>query len=252
MPTGVTFTELSAGADFSLALDSGGHVWAWGADSESIFVSDTPVPAPLPQRIRFQAITVGTDDNATALSQKGIPWSWAGVDGLSTKVAMPTGLAFTEVANGDFHTVALTADGAAWAWGYNRYGQLGNRSEVGSSVPVPVSMPAGVPFTTISAGQDSSFAVGSNGVAYAWGDNSRGEVGTGSDMHSYHRPVPVQMPGGISFAAISSKDFAVGALATDGSAWYWGNCSNVPAATPMPPGVQFVTLASAAHVLYVS
>ena len=195
---------------------------------------------------------MGTFDSATALSRKGIPWSWAGVDGASTKVTMPSGLAFTEVANGDFHTVALTPGGAAWAWGYNRYGQLGNRSEVGSSVPVPVYMPAGIAFTAISAGEDSSFAVGSNGVAYGWGDNSRGEVGTGSDMHSYHRPVPVQMPAGISFSAISSKDFAVGALATDGSAWYWGNCSNVPSATPMPPEVQFVSVASAGNVLYLS
>jgi len=36
------------------------------------------------------------------------------------------------------HTVAIRKDGSLWAWGWNRYGQLGNGTVALSNVPVPI------------------------------------------------------------------------------------------------------------------
>jgi alpha-tubulin suppressor-like RCC1 family protein len=40
------------------------------------------------------------------------------------------------VSPGGDHTLALKADGIAWAWGYNSYGQLGDGTNINANVPV--------------------------------------------------------------------------------------------------------------------
>ncbi len=42
-----------------------------------------------------------------------------------------------------YHSLALTADGHVYAWGYNSYGQLGNGSTTNATTPVEVEGPGG-------------------------------------------------------------------------------------------------------------
>ncbi|HXA63228.1 MAG TPA: hypothetical protein VNW94_29125, partial [Streptosporangiaceae bacterium] len=44
-----------------------------------------------------------------------------------------------QVSGGTLHTLAVRADGTAWAWGDNRAGELGNATTTASTVPVQVS-----------------------------------------------------------------------------------------------------------------
>src|SRR5262249_3234272 len=48
------------------------------------------------------------------------------------------------VTGGEYHSLALKADGTVFAWGGNDYGQLGNGTFTDRTVPVPVSGLAGV------------------------------------------------------------------------------------------------------------
>ena len=57
---------------------------------------------------------------------------------------------------------ALTG-GPGWAWGWNAFGQLSNGTYTDSSTPVAVSMPSGVIFTLIAAGQAHSLALSAPG-----------------------------------------------------------------------------------------
>jgi hypothetical protein len=57
------------------------------------------------------------------------------------------------IAGGYRHSLAIKGDGTAWAWGDNRYGQLGNGTHTGSSVPVKVSALTGV--TAVGGGGES-------------------------------------------------------------------------------------------------
>jgi alpha-tubulin suppressor-like RCC1 family protein len=60
------------------------------------------------------------------------------------------GLTFKEISVGTFHACALSTNGAAYCWGGNGYGRLGNNSTVLKSiVPVPVS--GGLTFAAIIA-----------------------------------------------------------------------------------------------------
>ena len=45
-----------------------------------------------------------------------------------------------DVASGDQHACALDPDGAAWCWGYNNQGQLGDGTGESSSAPVAVAL----------------------------------------------------------------------------------------------------------------
>ena len=48
------------------------------------------------------------------------------------------GKTITAIDSGDAHACAV-ADGKVYCWGWNAYGQLGNNSTTGSSVPVAVT-----------------------------------------------------------------------------------------------------------------
>ena len=65
------------------------------------------------------------------------------------------GLSFVDVsvAGGDFgsHSCAITTGAAAYCWGFNGNGELGNGSTISSPTPVPVA--GGLSLLTASAGR---------------------------------------------------------------------------------------------------
>jgi len=89
------------------------------------------------------------------------------------------GHAVRTVAAAKHHTLAVTADGALFAWGRNRDGQLGTGMGGGSGgagadgYPTPRLVTALKPFTCVgtAAAHCHSVAVTSAGALYAWGGN---------------------------------------------------------------------------------
>jgi alpha-tubulin suppressor-like RCC1 family protein len=43
-------------------------------------------------------------------------------------VDLPAGVSFSQVISGGYTSYGITASGALWSWGANKYGQLGNGS----------------------------------------------------------------------------------------------------------------------------
>lgn len=190
MPPGVSFSQVSAGYAFTLALATDGSVWAWGNNKQ------------------------GQLGDGTTTSRTG-----------PVKVLTPQGATFTAVSAGGRHSIALASDGSAWAWGWNAYGQLGNGSAASSSLPTPVQMPVGVLFTAVSAGWFHSLALASNGKVWAWGDNGYGQLGDGTSTNR-RLPVKVSSPRGVRFTQVSAGVYHGLALSADGTAWAWGSNVN--------------------------
>ena len=122
------------------------------------------------------------------------------------------------VAAGGAHSLARSLDGATvWAWGDNRYGQLGIGSTTSASVPTALSGLSGV--KALAAGADHSLALQDDGTVWAWGRNAAGALGDGTQID---RIVPQRVSGLTDVIAIAAGDGRSFALRADGSLWGWG------------------------------
>ena len=90
---------------------------------------------------------------------------------------------------GGEHTCGLTATGAAYCWGSNSKGQLGNGAIGGTnSVAAPVT--GGLTFVSLSAGGSHTCGVTPDGAIYCWGANASGQLGDGTQID---RAAPVRV-----------------------------------------------------------
>ncbi|MBI5696276.1 MAG: thrombospondin type 3 repeat-containing protein [Nitrospirae bacterium] len=249
---------VSAGVFNSMALKADGTVWTWGNNffkqlgNWSSIDNRTPVYVvrqwngegwdPLADVV---AVSIG-DYHALALKSDGTVWAWgSNVTGQvgnnssmneagSVQVTGVDGVGYladvVAVSAGDYHSLALKADGTVWAWGYNVNGQLGDNSTYyDSRTPVQVKGAGGTGYlanvVAVSAGHNRSLALKADGTVWAWGLNSYGQLGdnTTTDRHA---PVQVLGPGGSGYltgvVSISSGHDHSLALRSDGTVWAWG------------------------------
>ena len=129
----------------------------------------------------------------------------------------PPSVAFASVTAGVAHSCALTTDGAAYCWGANDYGELGNSGVESSRTPVRVA--EGLTFKSISAGDVHTCGLTTAGDAYCWGSQIYGQLGNGSVTQS---ATPQKVTGGLEFASIRSGAFHTCGVTTDGTAYCWG------------------------------
>lgn len=154
---GKTITAVSAGCDFSLALDSAGKVYAWGTQERG-------------------RLGDGVSGNWSKYSTVPVAVGATGALAGRTVVAISAGCA---------HALALDDAGRVYAWGgdYAPIRLLGHATAQFSAIPVPVDVSgllAGKTIVAISAGGAHSLAVDDAGASYAWGWNDSGQAGDGT------------------------------------------------------------------------
>ena len=163
---GSGIVQIAAGSSFGLALRSDGTVWAWGSNG------------------------AGQLGDGTVTSDQTIPVQVTGLTGV------------VAVAAGTDQSLALRSDGTVWAWGGDRYGQLGDGAN-SSAQPTPVQVTGLTGVTKIAAGGLFSLALRSDGTVWAWGYNAVGELGNGTTSDSN---VPVQITGLARVTAIAAGE----------------------------------------------
>ena len=78
-------------------------------------------------------------------------------------------------------------------------------------------------FRQVDAGFSSTCGITNDGIAYCWGSNSSGELGTGTLLD---RTTPVRVRGGHTFRQISAGEFHACAVTHDDKAYCWGGNSS--------------------------
>ena len=135
---------------------------------------------------------------------------------------------------GGDHSVAILTNGTVMSWGYNGYGQLGNKSTTYSSVPVLTLGMNGV--KAVAAGAYHTLALKNDDTLWAWGNNGAGQLGVATNTapddpdnpaipDPGYRTLPHQVnAGGVTFSNISSISAnAYHSLArANGYVWAWG------------------------------
>jgi alpha-tubulin suppressor-like RCC1 family protein len=258
---GQTLTQIAAGNAYTCAVASTGASYCWGYNGDgdlgdqSFNNSGSPVAVDAGS-VQFTQITAGYEDTC-ALGSTGAAYCWGdGVDGelgdgftglANTPVPVDAsgvlaGQTLTQITIGQGYACALDSAGAAYCWGANGDGQLGDGSATGSDLPVAVDTSgvlAGKTLTQIAAGHgDSTCALDSAGAAYCWGANGSGELGDGSATGS-DVPVAVETSGalaGQTLTQITAGWQHTCALDGAGAAYCWGwNITGNLATTPLPP-----------------
>jgi alpha-tubulin suppressor-like RCC1 family protein len=127
----------------------------------------------------------------------------------------------TPVAAGYNYSLARLADGSAWAWGENSYGNLGNSTSSDSTTPQQTVFDAAY-LMDVSAldAFNHTLAVKNDGSVWAWGDNYYGQLGIAADKDVH--PTPIQVPGLTDIKAVAAGGYHSLALESDGTVWSWG------------------------------
>jgi len=198
---------ISAAAQFSIALESDGTVWAWGCNDEGQLGDASTVDTHLPVRVHGVG-DIGFLEDIVAISAGGSE-GWGE------------------------HVLALKSDSTVVAWGDNQYGQLGDNTTNDCSYPVQVSGEGGIGVLSnviqISTGQYHSIALLADSTVMAWGYNSFRQLGDGTSIHRY---APVRVHGeddigylcGIIFIDAGRRHSA--ALSFEGAVYCWGSNSD--------------------------
>lgn len=240
----VTIDTLNAGFVGAFFSADTGEAFSWGAgfaQFSSAGDANAPVQISAPSGVHFTrfgssssfAMALGDDGNLYGSGQNTFGQLGDGSftsQTLST-VTLPSGVTgFTDFALGQSYVLAMGDDGVLYSWGAGGSGQLGNGNSINSNVPVAVFLPLGVnSFTQFAAGKDTSYALGDDGVLYAWGSNASYALGAGPAHNGTNQvtiPIPVALPGGTAVAKIVATYSNAFALDENGVLYSWGSDAN--------------------------
>ncbi|WP_157468163.1 thrombospondin type 3 repeat-containing protein [Desulfatibacillum aliphaticivorans] len=131
---------MAAGYRHSLALTRDGSVWSWGNNTRGQLGlgdnDDRNTPQPVAAISNIKAIAAGRN-HSIAISEDGLAWAWGynfdsqlgiGTSGSLADENTPQKVIVISnvvgLSAGSGHSIALTEDGALWAWGNNEAGQI--------------------------------------------------------------------------------------------------------------------------------
>ncbi|KAL6771439.1 UVR8 [Auxenochlorella protothecoides x Auxenochlorella symbiontica] len=132
-----------------------------------------------------------------------------------------SGLTLAQVACGDMHTLALTVDGAVYAFGRNQAGQLGIPSQYDALEPTRVAALEGKHVRQVSCGGEHSLAVVEGGQLYVWGWGKYGNLGLGNEL-DHRLPVHVEVPGAPTITTACCGWRHTAAVDAEGRLYTWG------------------------------
>jgi alpha-tubulin suppressor-like RCC1 family protein len=124
--------QVSAGGEHTCAVKTDGRLYCWGSNSHGELGNNSTQDSSVP----IQEYTAAAD--------------WA------------------QVSTGNDHTCALKNDGRIFCWGSGDRGDLGNNSTSDSLVPVQEST-AATDWAQVSAGENETRAIKTDGRLFAWG-----------------------------------------------------------------------------------
>lgn len=235
-----TFARLSVASSHTCGLTTDGVILCWGTNWYGELgegPTSHSTPWPIHQDLAFETMTTAIDHTCGVLEsgetlcwgrnnvgQLGVPL----VDGRCVFYGDPIQCSFepqvaihdqvmTELVAAAGYTCGLTSAGAAYCWGSNLWGRLGDGTFADRAQPKLVA--GGHVFETLTAGTVTACGLHEGGLARCWGRDV-GTFGAGRDGPEI--PAPALAAPGIRFAQLSAGFEHTCGLDEGGFAWCFG------------------------------
>ena len=230
--TSLQLQGISAGGAHTCGLTPRGEAYCWGRNDGGQLGnglwSASSAPVPVRSTVRFERIRAGREHTCGVSLERDI-YCWGNAlrvalgNGINQPSSLPVRIAvggtkFKDVAPGEMHTCALTTSGAAYCWGANGSGQLGDGSK--RPRPTPVRVQTTVSFDIIVVGAVHTCGRTDRRATYCWGDNTHGELG---DNGRASRERPVEVSGGEVFMTLAAGAHHTCGLTARSQAFCWGS-----------------------------
>ena len=194
---------IEAGADYAMAIKSDGTLFTWGKNQRGQLGNNTTInanaPVPVSSAMPWIGISCGQSgasgnvQHSIGLKADGSVWTWGdntlgalGNTQNSTQTTLVPTPIFPIVNNivavetGNGVSYIRDAAGQVYAAGTDITGAIGNTApQSGSESFIPISV-VPVSWSSISAGQNLTLALKSDGTIWLWGSNSSGQLGNGT------------------------------------------------------------------------
>lgn len=243
--SGVQFSQVFGGMRTMAGLDPLGNAWTWGSSPQGQLGDSTIVAKSSPVLVvgglKFKKLAVcgyPVSSHLLGLTVTGSLYAWGyngngqlgdgTVTNRSSPVQVQGGITdWVDIANCAIYpgangaSLALRSNGAAYGWGINTNGELGDGTVTTRSSPVLV-------VGSISATRiHGCMMMTAAGAVYGWGPNTKGEIGDGTTTN---RSSPVQVVGGLVATQIAASTIATAAgrvfskalLDSSGNIYTWG------------------------------
>ncbi|MDX2059244.1 MAG: hypothetical protein SFV24_15655 [Gemmatimonadales bacterium] len=231
-----TVTQIAA-AGHILALLSDGTVTALGNNRSGQLGRPKAANGFLPAaRVELPGkvvqVAAGEDEASYALLEDGTVWAWGrgasrnlgvaltGATDRHTPGRVPGLAGVARITAFQASVMAVMRDGSVRAWGELQPVLTGGQ-RVFPGVVNPIALEGLTNIADLVIGAAGGYALTRDGLVYAWGNNLKGELGTGSATEQPRGPAVV--PGVRDVVSIATVNGAAVVVTRDGRVWSWGS-----------------------------
>jgi len=252
---GTNWKQVSSGDFYTAAIKTDGTLWTWGLGiygrlGNAVTAGNLSTPVTTFAGGTNWKQVSGGGAHTAAIKTDGTLWTWGfgnygrlgnavTTGSISTPVTtFAGGTNWRQVSSGGSHISAIKTDGTLWTWGRGSFGTLGNATIITTSTPV-TTFAGGTNWKQVSAGQNHTAAIKTDGTLWTWGFGFSGLLGNAA---ATDRSTPVTtFAGGTNWKQVSCGGAHTAAIKTDGTLWTWGlgtlgrlgNASTTNTSTPV-------------------
>lgn len=243
------FTSIHTALDSQCGLATDGIIYCWGRSDHWIWATNAhgaradSAPVAVKQgNLRFSAMGAGGHSSICGIgAADGVLYCWGHNDLYQLgRVTLPNQFNSTDdstiapVANNlqartvsvaNQYACALDMSGAAWCWGTFSGQMLGVDAAAPSPIKTPQPVVGGLTFTSIYANWATTCALTVAGEAYCWGDNTKGQLGIGTNTPPAALG-PQKVMGDLHFTSVAgSLETGFCGITVSGDVYCWGEFS---------------------------